>query len=650
MLNRIPDRRLILLIPAALLCILSAAICFSVYRRTAAVNDTSAYLFQAKIFAAGKLFAPVPAHPGFFGYEYDMLVMKDDRWFSMYPPGFPLLLAFAMLLKAEWLLVPFLGACTLAIWIEYARRWHSKQVAVLFGVLCLFSPFVFQMFSTPVVHAPELFLASSAIYICRRETEQPARGRKILLLLILLLSTLMRPFSLLIFLSPVLLCTAWDSLKRRSPFFLIAAGAGVLAGIVLTSLYQWKTTGNPMLAPYLLEYPDLKYGFGKNFVGLVHSPARAVEQLSNSLLGMNKWLNGWYSGSLFYIVAFFLTVRRLRKWDTLLLLSCLSLLCFYFFYIAQDLIFGPRFIFLCAPILLLLVSRCCDIGSEPECGQSSSRLCALLAVSFISFFPSNLSKFIWIYDPANDPPEYLKIRLKGIQPEEKIVFLDPQIPQDYINWNDPFLREPVLFCRDLGSRNQEMLAAFPQHGALYFRPSIVSLGAIDPKGMYGFFKERDTSDHSRISFFHLGASLQSTADHGDRDSFDVTYPQLFYTHDAAPQLAFLEGELIRTPETTRNALLKLALIHTSRMLLLPRLAYEKGGFADWSSHLDFQAFRHEMDQAGTFFLRTGEIGKSLHFEIDKVRKRIDLDRNGNLSDAECSRFLSEKILLFARFV
>src|SRR5262249_35085995 len=131
-----------------------------VFHQTPLTQDTAAHLFQAKAFLNGHLAAPAPPVPRFFDYTGDMLVIHARHWASMYQPGFSMLLAALLPIHAEYWTSPVLGAFTLLIWISYCMRWHGRRVAFVFGILSVFSPFLFLMFATPMVHVPELFVAS----------------------------------------------------------------------------------------------------------------------------------------------------------------------------------------------------------------------------------------------------------------------------------------------------------------------------------------------------------------------------------------------------------------------------------------------------------------------------------------------------------
>lgn len=649
-LDKLASRRFILYLPALLLFGLSSGICLFIYNQTPIVDDSSSYLFQAKIFREGKLYAPVPPIPDFFSYETDMLLMQNGKWFSMYPPGFAMLLALAMLVNAEWYLAPFFGGVTLAIWIEYARRWHGRRIALLFGCLALFSPFIFQMSSQILIHTPELFIASAIIYLCRRQTESLSKVRNILLFLLLCLAMLVRPHSLMVFLTPVLAFSCWATLRRKIFSASAAIISGLAFGFLILSLYQWQTAGHPWTSAYLLEFKGLKYGFGSNYAAQVHTPLRGLELLSNNILGLNRWLTGWYSGSLFFLAAFFITIAVLGVWDYLLLSSTLAILLFYSAYFFQDLIFGPRFFYLLAPFLLLLIARSTGIEAATRTRRSHQVLTATMIVALLSFFPLRFGDFLWIYNPSNDPPEYLTKKVRDLGYPKVLLFLQAHVGQDYVTWNDPFFRDWLIICKDLGNRNSKALAVFPDYQPFYFRFKNISFHASEGDENYGFYKDRDHRELSEMSFFQLALTLQAGNDFPDRDCFDLTYPRLFAMEQASAQLNFLDTQLQQLnlePNGYRKNF-QFGLIHSAKMILIPKLAFEQNP-PSWSNSVDLEGFRKELQDSMKFFTASGETGKPLLRQIQKVKARIDQNNDEVLSEAEVLRYLNEKILYLVKY-
>src|SRR5262245_55105982 len=265
----------------ALFFLACAFIGYSVYGRTPMTGDSAAYLFQAKIFSQFRLSAPEPRLAEFFTSTGDQLVTKNGKWFSMYTPGYSFLLALAMLLHSEWLLSPLFGALTVLIWMTYAERWYRKEISLLVGILCLLSPLMLLHSSIIMIHAPEMFIAAATIFFCRAETEGTQLWRRIMLILLLALAVLVRAFSLLIFLAPVLLYTGYVEIKSRKWLVPMSLAGGVLIGVVLLAVFQYDTTQNPLTTGYSVEYPQLRMGFFQTQLES-HNPLRALENTSNN--------------------------------------------------------------------------------------------------------------------------------------------------------------------------------------------------------------------------------------------------------------------------------------------------------------------------------------------------------------------------------
>jgi hypothetical protein len=60
--------------------------------------DESTYMFQARMLAAGHLYAPAPPHHEFFQFRF--CLQQWGRWFGIFPPGWPAVLAVGVWLGA----------------------------------------------------------------------------------------------------------------------------------------------------------------------------------------------------------------------------------------------------------------------------------------------------------------------------------------------------------------------------------------------------------------------------------------------------------------------------------------------------------------------------------------------------------------------
>ncbi len=632
--------RFLLWSPAVFLFVLTGWIALFVYKETPVVQDSAAHLFQAHIFKNFQLYAPVPyaAQESFTG-PLDLLIMKDGKWFGMYFPGFAALMAPAALLNLEWLVSPILAALTCVVWIFYARRWHSQRTAMLLGWLVALSPFIVVMSSTVMVFTPELFFASFVIFLLRYTLEKPEFLPLTGLSVVIAAVILVRSFSLLPFLLPVFIYTSLSAFRKQLIRIPLAIIFGFSIGTAVLLLFQLKTTGSALQPGYTLEFSDLGWGFGEHFIG-THSPLKAVDNVSNNLLGLNHWVGGWYSGSLLFVIAF-LWQQKLQTWDKLLIAGCCFLMGFYFFFFFQDLFFGPRYYYVFTPILLLFIARCI---TEKSVHFQPKLLIPLLVLTILISVPINLPAFIKRYDPSKTQAGKLKEQIRKIEDKPTLVFLDKNVAQNFVNWNDPFLKSNIILARDLGAHNSEVQKLFPNHKPVWFRmTSGFEKGKIT--GGFKFASEPDRSPAGTLSLFDLAMSLQASRDYPKQDFFDICYIDLLDLQSARKNYDFLKHvQNNRLEGGEYKRIFRSGVVHAGRMLLLPIIALEEHGHA-WQLHFSPSEFRQEFNGAQRDFENSRDIGRTILGEMDKVKRRIDRNSDQQLSDSEINNFLIEKVKL-----
>ncbi len=640
-LNVSSSRTWLFWMPVLLFLALTTSISLRVNRGIPLTQDSAAYLFQAKIFQKGRLFAPAPQLPEFFSTNGDMLVMVKNRWFSIYQPGYPLLLMIAMLIHGESMLSPILGAATVCIWMLYIRRWHSRQSAVLFGWLSVFSPFLFLMHSTWMIHVPELFVATTIVYLSRMQTEEENGWGNAVLFCLFLSAVLIRPYSLFPYLLPALAYTIWNRVHHGSYTYPAVCIAGMLIGGLLLSYYQKETSGNAFVSGYIYEYPQFHFGFGQGIQS--SSRINAVVNTSNNLLALNHWLTGWYSGALIFALVFLVRKNRFSTWDRILLLSCFSLAIFYAAVYWQDLVFGPRFFFLMTPFLLLMMIRSAGLTEDKEPELRSQSIPALLLVSLLLFLPSRFSQFIHKYNLSSSYAYHLNEALRKVGDRKMLVFLGKSTREYFVNWNDPFLRGSVILCRSLLEKNMQVQQLFPDYKPVYFRTSD-TFSLIHPDPTYRFFDDPGQETVSSFSFFQLAVHIESARNDTDVDFFDTCYHDFLRGNDAQKQLLFLSQDATQIQDQVEyRKNYHLALIHLARVLLLPQAAFQQHDY-DWANHFDFRTFQEEWDESVKYLQQSGEIGKGILAGQNQTRARMDRNHDGQLQNNEVEEYLTRKLI------
>lgn len=644
LLDRLSANKLRLWIPCLFFFLFSSWISLYVFDRTLMIQDSAAHLFQAKIFHHGKFFAPAPAASDFFSVEGDMVVLNNGKWYGMYLPGFAAILAAAIWIHAEWIICPLMGAFTIAIWVSYVKRWYDRRTALLVSIICALSPFLLLMSSTIMIHTPELLIISAAIYLLRNEVETPSWWSKTLLALVLLIGITLRGFSILATIFPMILYSLYAT--RRNQKFIMASIIifSLLTGSLIVAYFQLQTTGNPFLPGYRLEYKvPLSYGFGITTAHQVHTPIRGLENISNLLLGLDYWLTGWYVGSLIFVI-FFVLFCKWNVWDRLLVASCFTLFAFYYFFPLQDLVIGPRFFYPVVLILLLFVARSILIPISANSTTIPPFAFVLFLFCFLSFLPIRLAQFIHKYEPKKMQAGALRIAIDQEDHQPRIVFLEKNITQQFVNWNDPFLREPIILMRDLGTQNDIAIKSFPDRKPLYFGLKIdLSPRAKKSKDNgYAFRVERAHKIDGSVSLMQVALAMNTSNEYRDQDFFDQGLTIFMDGSSSAEQMKYLNNELKKLQDKNdRLSFFREGLIHTSRMMLLLKQFRERST-TDWSS-FPFNEFRDNNVKAKSGFLEAAEPGMQLIRALDKMKKRIDRDDDGNLSDEEIKRYLRSKI-------
>ena len=126
------------------------------------VQDSVAYLFQAKTFALGRLSVPIPPDPKSFTHEF--IVMHDGQWFSKYPPGWPMVLALGVLAGAPWVVDPLLGALSLYLLYRIGREVYATPVGLLAAGLGLAAPFLIFLSGSLMAHTSGLFFTLLMVF------------------------------------------------------------------------------------------------------------------------------------------------------------------------------------------------------------------------------------------------------------------------------------------------------------------------------------------------------------------------------------------------------------------------------------------------------------------------------------------------------
>jgi hypothetical protein len=322
--------------------------------------DENTYLNQARIFAKGKLYAEAPPVPEFFEEPY--LAHKDGRLFSIYQPGWSLLLAPGVLLGIERAIPPLTATLTLLAIFFLARRLYGNGVARAAVLIMLFSPYFLFHAATYYSHIAGLLWISLFALAFVAAREQKKDGYYFIAGLCLAAGFLTRYFDLF-FGFPFGLLLVWDIRRRRERawknVFLFVSPLLAAAGIAI--VYQWALTGDPLLAAHeiyieqaryiyvlsQLENPFQLYGFS-----LDYTPSTAIARVLRRWWSLNFWV---FPAAIFFVVP---VILRPKRWDIVFLSGFLCHTLAYMPYFPPGgWQYGPRYYLPIFGCLALVIAR-----------------------------------------------------------------------------------------------------------------------------------------------------------------------------------------------------------------------------------------------------------------------------------------------------
>lgn len=458
------------------------------------VQDSVAYLFQAKTYALGRLWVPVPQHPEFFTHEF--ILMYHGRWFSKYPPGWPMILALGVLAGAPWVVGPICGTVALFFVYRLGREIYRPRVGILAAALGLVSPFFIFLSSSMMAHAAGFLFAVLFVWLFWRTT----RSNTPFLASALAgcafgMGFLVRPYTELLIAIPFALYALIEIIRQpRDGFrrYLPAAGAAFVFGVAFCA-YNAYFTGNPFYPPQQLWWPFDKVGFGPGHGPFGFTPLDALNNTSRNLSELLSHTFGWPTFLTLSLAFVPFVLGRAKRWDWLLAGSFVALVAGYGAWWADGIMYGPRFYFEGIGFLLLLTARGVEelVGIIQRGGEErkdsfwyplgrGQRLAsfvaayglviALVAFNAVFYFPGQWQLYHG-YNYVNHS-KLAAVAAAGIH--HAVVFAD--VGPAYAWWeygmvfsaNDPLLHGDVIFARDLGAvKDRELMADFP--GRSFYR-------------------------------------------------------------------------------------------------------------------------------------------------------------------------------------
>ncbi len=318
--------------------------------------DEHAYLFQAQLFAEGRLTAP--AHPAQEFLNPFYIITHNGRVFSIFPPGWPLILALGVKTGLENWINPLLAAAALLVHFQAGKMLAGPRAAWLAVLFMAASTFFLWNSASYFSHPACLLGVLLAFWFLLLADRSGHPGWALLAGAAFSWTFSTRELTTVLLLTGPILAAAYRSPRRTG--FLGAFLLGALPGLALYAWYNAELTGRWFYpARYLLESERL--GFGERRITLFdyveiqsYGPREAFQHLFRNLGRLLLWT---FPG-LPLLAAWGAWKGRKDPWFRTLAGAVVLLPLGYVLYPAEGgNQYGPRFYYESLGFLSLLASR-----------------------------------------------------------------------------------------------------------------------------------------------------------------------------------------------------------------------------------------------------------------------------------------------------
>ena len=347
----------------------SSIIAWTVFEAVPHIEDEHAYLFQARLFAHGKVYRDLPPEPASFFVPF--VVEVDGRQFSKYPPGYSLLLSVGVALHQGWAVNAVASAAVLLATYGLAHVLYARGGGHTTGLLAasigLASPMFVLLSGSLMSHPTSSAALLGSIWLLMHVRMEPSRHPIVEMLVsgsLFGLAFIIRPWTAFGIGIPFVALAIHDIQHRnQSPKVFIVWIAACILVAVIWPLHNWIAAGSPLVNTYRLWWSYDTFGFGSGLGSRgSHTPTEALSNLRFALPSLTETLTGWPTkGNLSptWLVMVLCLFVRPRHWaDWALLIPPASLvLCYLAYWTIDTTVYGPRYYAEAMPFLWIVIAR-----------------------------------------------------------------------------------------------------------------------------------------------------------------------------------------------------------------------------------------------------------------------------------------------------
>ena len=428
--------------------------------------DSVSYYIQAKIFSTGHISVPSHELKEFFSTGY---CINDGRYYSIYFPGWPLLLSVGITMGLPWIINPIFGILTIILIYFIGMEIYDRETGLFAAVLLLCSRYFYVLTPTYFSEPSALFFSSLFVYCIIRTLKEPKVISSLLAGLVLGILFLIRPYTAFAVSLPIMGYFLLSSVKRKAKAVssIVAVILSFLPMFFVFFLYNYLQTGSVFLTPFQYYNPSNTLGFGLRSFDIIINPYpytvfNAIRNVVVNLAILN--LESVPFLFLFFILVF---INKPNQWDMLLFATLASIIFFQMFYFYREV----RYYYPVFFALVILAARGINLSDVifrkyfPHTRVKNLHHFILLFIVLANLFSIiSPQKVFYDYRSAKkmrDPFDVVQER----EIHNAVVFLKTVPIKD--NYTALYVQNPlnfigdVLFVKDLKERNSELIKYYP---------------------------------------------------------------------------------------------------------------------------------------------------------------------------------------------
>ncbi len=463
---------------------------FGIHRNVPIAPDEHLYLYQGELFSTFRLYTEAHDMPEFFKYAF--VATHEGKEFSIFPPGFALVLAVGYWLRIPSILPVLLAAAAPVLVFLLMARLGRPKTGFFAGLLLALSPYYFIMGGTFFSHPLSLVLVLLFAYMTAGIGDKTGPFLYFLLGLLGAFVALVHhldvvalvPFGIL------LLVRMWKTAGNRAAA-LACLTAGGLVVVAFQLAYHWVILGDPFGQAYIV------YCEQANYLADILPDADLFHPLEAGALGegLSLMLTRLFVLNLVFFplglllaLPWFFGRKEPLEW-CMLFAFLLTLAVYVAYKPAGGWELGPRYYFHLAGFLAVaVVEGLIRIEARvsrvlPQRGRGWVLGLVLVGVCMNAGIVAARTVYIRAFVDLLQVPRRL---VEETGSEKALVFIDVKgLPRD-LNWgsyfwtrNRPDYAGPIVYANDLGERNAALMEDFPDHEAWRLELDILRFGCED---------------------------------------------------------------------------------------------------------------------------------------------------------------------------